>query len=162
MNHIVYFKHIFASFDFIKSVWLIYIILLSRVTEYWIISSLLFLHRAFGKQCLLTFLLFDAADSRWKNYVCLFSCQSSCYPTHNNVNKFDCFGSRFYSGSWWKVKMLNGSRQAAGQEQNRSEKNHMNTILSSGDFIKEILSSCGVSTMKLHSLYVTNDIFRNA
>lgn len=78
MNHIVYFKHSFASFDFIKSVWLIYIILLSRVTEYWIISSLLFLHRAFGKQCLLTFLLFDAADSRWKNYVCLFSCQSAC------------------------------------------------------------------------------------
>ena len=58
--------------------------------------------------------------------------------------------------------MLNGSGQAAGQEQNRSEKNHMNTILGSDDFIKEILSSCGVSTMKLHSLYVTNDIFRNA
>ena len=32
LKHIVYFKHIFASFNFIKSVWLIYIILLSRVT----------------------------------------------------------------------------------------------------------------------------------
>lgn len=78
LNHIVYFKHISASFNFIKSVWLIYIILLSRVTEYWIILSLFFLHCAFGKQCLLTFLLFDATNSRWKNYVCLFSCQSSC------------------------------------------------------------------------------------
>ena len=56
--------------------------------------------------------------------------------------------------------MLNGSRQVAGLEQIR-KKTHMNKILSSGDFLKEILSSCGVSTMKLNSLYVTYDIFRN-